>query len=191
MIWVDFLCFIKSAFFYFIRTKNVSFVVFVNKILSDFENKEKWYSKFETSFIVEKSRQITTDIEFHLLELLDLRWFDGIFTWSKKLNLTGKNVNKHLANILKNAESKVSMPNFELSLISLFLFAGITRFGSWSSSTVFCGSSRWWFVSLASDYYGSTRKSLPGWRLFPHHPLSHGLPLQAAQSGIYHQDLSS
>ena len=135
-----------------------------------------------------KLQRILNSIYLNYLTSVDLTEF---LHWSKKLNLTGKNVNKHLANILKNAESKVSMPNFELSLISLFLFAGITRFGSWSSSTVFCGSSRWWFVSLASDYYGSTRKSLPGWRLFPHHPLSHGLPLQAAQSGIYHQDLSS
>ena len=55
------------------------------------------------------------------------------------------------------------------------------RPGSRPSSTVQRRSRRGRLISLAGHHHGPAGIAVPGGRLFPHHSLSHGLPLQTAQ----------
>merc|ERR1712038_2255377 len=47
------------------------------------------------------------------------------------------------------------------------------------------GSRRGRLISLAGHHHGPAGIAVPGGRLFPHHSLSHGLPLQTAQGGVH------
>ena len=57
------------------------------------------------------------------------------------------------------------------------------------SRPVFCWTSWRGHVPLASHHHGSSRQSVSGRGLLPHHPLPHRLPLQAPQGRLHHQDL--
>jgi len=65
------------------------------------------------------------------------------------------------------------------------------RFGPRPTCTVQRRSSGRRFISLASHYHGSSRESVPGRSILPHHSLSHGLSIQASKGGVHHANLSS
>merc|ERR1711935_929311 len=59
------------------------------------------------------------------------------------------------------------------------------RPGSRSPSPVQRRSRRGRPISLAGNHHGAARIAVPGRRLFPHHSLSHGLPLHTAEGGVH------